>query len=102
MRQGLGVLELALPVISGSDRFVTQERRQKNGAPAGLCPANGSPRKAFRIAPLPGGIPRKHRKQGISEVFAEETGCDSEGDRPREDGRFFAKAGRLGAGERFL
>jgi hypothetical protein len=54
MRQGLGILELALPVLSERDRFCAGAGRQKNGAPARLRPANGSPGQAFRIAQLSG------------------------------------------------
>ena len=42
----------------------------------GLCPTDGSPREALRIAPLPCRISRQHREQGVPEVFAEEAGRD--------------------------
>src|SRR5258707_15400592 len=100
MCQGLGIMELAVLLISESGRLLAQPRRQKNGAPARLRPANGSPRQAFRLASLSGRISGQYREQGISEVFPQEAGCDPEGRRPLADGRFFAKAGRLGAGER--
>src|ERR1700722_5285218 len=91
MHEGLGTLELALPLVSTSKGPHADTGRQKNGAPARLRSANGSPREALRIAPLPCRISRQHRKQAVSEVFAQKARRDSQGHRPLTDGSFFAK-----------
>src|ERR1700722_1559885 len=102
MHEGLGTLELALPLVSTSKGPHAHTERQKNGAPARLRSANGPPRKTLRIAQLPCRISRQHRKQAVSEVFAQKARRDPQGHRPLTDGSFVAKTRRFGAGERLL
>jgi hypothetical protein len=94
MRQRLGSLELAPPVISASERLFAGAGRQKNGGPAGLRAADRFARQVFRNASVSGPIFLDSIENRSYSRFRPRGYSRAEMRRTLATGQVFAKAGR--------